>query len=159
MFECPSDYSLFELSDVLAVVRGIYDKLELVIEGYDPFDVFDAKRRWNRAPFPEAALILRRIRYGSRLKLFLIGSPQIRDLRPVLAIVSSIRSITRERGYIARIRKARKGFKKVMESLDPKTRESVLQLLRKYDFSLDRLLGYLGPELDDLYQNRATFRR
>lgn len=150
-FECPPDYELFELSKLMGIIRTLYDKLELLNEGYEPFSIYDGKRRWNRGRVPTYPLLLRRIRYGSSLRIVLLGGAEIRDVASVLSIVSAMTRKMPKYWW-----QSHQVFMEAFwDNLPDQMRRKARNLSKRYDLSPNRFFGYVGPEIDALSENRA----
>lgn len=130
----------------------MYDKLELLVEGFDPFSIYDGKRRWNGGRTPKYPLILKKIRFERALTITLQGTVEVEDLVTVLDVTTLMMATGTPRYWWQSKRQFEKAIRKYVPAA---TRKEAAELAKKYDLSPDRLFGYVAPEIDMLYQNRA----
>ncbi len=155
-FVCPEDYTLGELSDLFENLTILYDKLELASEGEDPFRVYDSKRRWNRGAKPDIPLRIQRVHYGTDLRILVVGATAINDLLTVLSLGSNAMELPQRWEK----RRVKGEFEKMLIStMDKRLKAKADQLAHRYDMTLERLLEYVGPQLRDIYENRARRKR
>lgn len=170
---CPIDYELYEFSDLVDSLSGVYDKLQLVLEDYNPFSTYDSKRRYFRGPFPSSRLRVARIRYTlsenlehASLELVLEGSELLGEVLLVVDIITSWPKDAKFK-FIRDNHLTEEEFEGILAGSDPRALEEVRdrRLEEKYGLNLMRLFQYVKPELEGLDSNRAgrvpgqTFRQ
>jgi len=139
--------------ELVRAIRGIYDKLELLLEGYDPFSIYDGKRRWNGGRVPKSPLVLDKLNLGldSTLRIHVHGTVEVEDVITLLNLLSSIFSA----GASGHWWYTKDRFEKTMRRFPPDVTRESMALTTKYDLSLERLLGYIGPEIKMVQENGA----
>jgi hypothetical protein len=156
---------LAEFSSLAGSLGGIYDKLALIIEGYDPFNTYDGKRRWKGGRFPESRLLLKKIRYllnmespdsVADLKISVWGTNIIQDALYLVDLASSWSP--EEKTLFWRTLHLGTDVANLLQPKNDGANKRILFLEEKYDLSLERLLEYLGPELQALDENKARYR-
>lgn len=163
-YRCPIDYGLYEFSGLIDSIGGIYDKLELVLEHFDPFSTYDSKRRWNRGRFPAYRLRVAKIRYAlsvdlesARLDLWLRGTELLEDVLLLIDMVSSW-PLQEKSHFLLADHLTKDESQELLAKANSEVLDKIYarNLEEKFNMNLERLLQYVKPELRELYSNQAV---
>jgi len=154
-FECPPDFELLELSDLSKTVSNIYAKMELLVEGESPFETY----RKRAVPKPKEPLVVSKVHYGSDLTFILQAGSTILDAVQIITSLWAFKEMAKEIGREWRKHQVEKAFRQALTKSDKELIVAAEQVAQKYRMTLERLLQYIDPELEMIFESRVQIKR